>query len=110
MSVLSSFNRDIVLGTENDAVVFMLGLLDMESMANALFTVVKTVTLLVQDLSFRVMVIHPSLASFLLSSSGPAHHQLLPESSFSAYPPKSIVNLWCGLKATLSSLQINLKW
>jgi hypothetical protein len=95
MIVLLSFNRDIGLGTRNDALVFVLGSLDMESVANTLFTVVKTggVTLLMQDLLFRVMVIHSSLSSFLLSSSGPANRQSLPKSSFSAYPPKSTVNL-----------------
>ncbi len=112
MIILQSVNRDIGLGTGNDGLVFVLGSLDTESMVNVLLTVVKTggVTLLVQDLSFRVMVIHPLLSSFLLSSSGPAHHQSLPGSSFSRYPSKSTVNLWRSLKATLSSSQIDLKW
>ncbi len=55
-----------------------------------------------------VTVIHLS-SSFSPSSGVPAHRHSLPESSFSAYPPKSAVNLLRGLKSTLSSSQIDLK-
>ena len=47
---------------------------------------------------------------FSPSSDVPAHRHLLPELSFSAYPPNSAKNLMRGLKYTSSSLQINLKW
>jgi hypothetical protein len=59
-------------------------------------------------LPLPVTVIHLS-SSFSPFFNVPAHHHLLPESSFYAYPPKSTVNLMHGLKSTLSSLQINLK-
>ncbi len=55
-----------------------------------------------------VTVIH--LSSFSLSSGIPPCHQLSPDLLSSlAYPPNLAVNLWCGLNATLSLLQINLK-
>jgi hypothetical protein len=80
-----------------------------ESMANALCNLGSSLGFskyLV--LPLPVTVIHLS-SSFSPSSSIPAHRHLLPESSFSAYPPKSAVNLMCGLNSTSSSLQIDLK-
>jgi hypothetical protein len=59
-------------------------------------------------LPLPVTVIHLS-SSFSPSSGIPVHRHLLPESSFSVYPPKSAVNLMHGMNSTLSSLQINLK-
>ncbi len=60
-------------------------------------------------LPLPVTVIHLS-SLFSPSFDVPAHHHLLPESSFSAYLPKSAINLMRGLKSTSSSLQIDLKW
>ncbi len=59
-------------------------------------------------LPLPVTVIHLS-SLFSPSFVVPAHRHLLPESSFSAYPPKSAINLMRGLKSTLCSLQIDLK-
>jgi hypothetical protein len=75
MIVLSSVSRDKELGTVKNVMVYVVGLLDMESMTNALCTVVRTrgVILLLLDLSFCVMVVHPSLSYFPLSSS-PVYH------------------------------------
>ena len=50
-----------------------------------------------------VIVIHLS-SLFSPSSDVPTHQHLLPEPSFSAYPPKSTINLMLGLKSTSSSL------
>jgi hypothetical protein len=56
-----------------------------------------------------VTVIHLSL--FSLSSGIPAHRQLSPDLLPSlAYLPNLAANLWRGLNATSSKLQINLKW
>ena len=60
-------------------------------------------------LPLPVTVIHLS-SSFSPSSDAPAHRHSLPESSFTAYPPKSAENLMRGLKSTSSSSQIDLKW
>ncbi len=55
-----------------------------------------------------VTVIHFSFIS--LSSSVPVQHRLSPDSlPLLAYPPNSAENLWCGLNATLSLSQIDLK-
>jgi hypothetical protein len=99
------------LGADAGALVFVVGLVDTESMANAFFTVVKTggVKFLLQELFFHAIIVHPLPSSFL-SSYGPAHHQSLPESSFSAYLPNSAKNLWRGLNTTSILLQIDLKW
>jgi hypothetical protein len=85
-----SVDRAMGLGTNVGVLVFVVGLMDMESIANTFFTVIKTggVKFLLQELSFRVIVVH-LLSSSFLSSSGPAHCQLLPKLSFSAYPPNS---------------------
>jgi hypothetical protein len=53
-------------------------------------------------LPLPVTVIHLS-SSFSPSSDVPAHRHLLPELSFSAYPPNSAKNLMRGLKSTSSS-------
>jgi hypothetical protein len=76
MIVLLSVARTMGLGANAGVLVFVVEVLDTESMANMFFTVVKTggVNFLLQELSFRVIVVHPLLSSFL-SSSGPAHHQ-----------------------------------
>ena len=86
-----------------------MGLSGWESMANALCKVGLSLgfsNFLVLPLA--VTVIHLS-SSFSPSSDVPVHRHSLPESSFSAYPPKSAKNLMRGLKSTLSSLQIDLK-
>ncbi len=87
-----------------------MGVLGWESMANALCTFglcLKLSKFLV--LPSPVTVIQLSL-SFSPSSSIPAHRQLSPDSlPLLAYPPNSFENLWHGLNATLSSLQIDLK-
>jgi hypothetical protein len=79
MMVLSSDARAMELGTNVGALVFVVGTVDMESMANVFFTVVKTggVKFLLQEMSFRVIIVHPYLSSFL-SSSSPPQCQLLP--------------------------------
>ncbi len=78
-------------------------------MANALCNVSLSLgvsNFLVLPLS--VTVIHLS-SLFSPSFDISAHRHLLPEFSFSAYPPKSAVNLMRGLKSTSSSSQIDLK-
>ncbi len=102
--VLSSVDRAMGLGANVSTLVFVVGSLDMESMAKVLFTVVKTggVKFLLKELSFCL--------SSVLSFSGPVHRQSLPKSSFSAYPPNSANNLRHGLNTTLISLFINMKW
>jgi hypothetical protein len=55
-----------------------------------------------------VAVIHLS-SLFSPYSNVPTHRHLLPELSFSAYPPNSTVNLMHGLKSTSSSSQIDVK-
>jgi hypothetical protein len=84
MIVLLSVRRDMGLGASGE-LLFGMGLLDMESMANTFFTMVTTgkANCLLQDLSFTLIIIHPSLSSYL-SSFSPAHHQSLPKSSFSS--------------------------
>jgi hypothetical protein len=48
--------------------------------------------------------------SFSPSSGVPAHRQSSPDLlPLLAYPPKPVKNLWRGLNATSSSLQIDLK-
>ncbi len=87
----------------------MVGVLGWESKANALCSLGSSLgfsKFLV--LPLPVTVIHLSF-SFSPSSGIPAHRHLLPESSFAAYLPKSTVNVMRGLKATSSSLQIDLK-
>jgi hypothetical protein len=69
---------------------------------------VQVWALVVLVLPLPVTVIHWS-SLFSPFSGIPAHRHLLPESSFSAYPPKSAINLMRGLNSTSSSLQINLK-
>ncbi len=60
-------------------------------------------------LPLPVTVIHLSL-SFSPSSGVPAHHQLSPDLlPLLVYPPYTLENLWRGLNATSSSLQIDLK-
>ena len=91
--VLSSFPRVMGLGANVGALVFVVGSVDTKSTENAFFTVVKTggVKFLLQEMFFCTIIVHPSSSSFL-SSSGPVHPRLLPESSFSAYPPYSAEN------------------
>ena len=78
-------------------------------MANALCNVVLSLGFSkILFLPLPVTVIHLS-SSFSPSSDAPAHRHSLPESSFTAYPPKSAENLMRGLKSTSSSSQIDLK-
>ena len=80
-----------------------------ESMANALCNVGLSLGFSkILLLPLPVTVIHLS-SSFSPSSDVPAHRHSLPESSFTAYPPKSAENLMRGLKSTSSSSQIDLK-
>ncbi len=61
------------------------------------------------SLLLPVTVIYLSL-SFSPSTGIPVHHQSSPDLlPLLAYPPNSAENLWHGLNATLSLLQINLK-
>ncbi len=87
----------------------LVGSLGWESMANALCNLGLSLGfsnfLVLQQ---PVTVIHLT-SLFSPSSNIPTHRHLLPELSFSAYLPKSTVNLMHGLKSTSSSLHIDLK-
>jgi hypothetical protein len=110
MTVLLSVARAMGLGANIGTLVFMVWSVDVESMENMFFTLVKTggVKFLLQKMFICTIILHQFLSSFL-SSSGPAHHQSPPQSSFSAYPPNSAKKLWRGLNATSVLLHINLK-
>jgi hypothetical protein len=90
MIIFLSVARAMGLGADVGVLVFVVGLVDTESMLNVFFTVAKTGVLrfLLQELFFRTIILHP-LLSFFLSTTSPANHQLLPKSYFSAYLPNS---------------------
>jgi hypothetical protein len=79
-------------------------------MANALCTLGLGLGLSkVLVLLLPVTVVHLSL-SFSPFSGVPAHRQLSPDLlPLLVYPPNLVENLWHGLNATSSSLQIDLK-